>query len=175
VLVVVEHGNLHAFAAFALDDEAVRRLDVFEVDAAEGRLERGDHLDQLVRIGLVQLDIEHIDAGKLLEQHRLAFHDRFGRERADIAETQHRGTVSHNPDQVAARGEARGIQRVLDDLFARERDTGGIRQREVALVDHLLGRRDRDLPGSREFVIIEGGFAEFGVDGIRHKAGWSAD
>ena len=52
VLVVVEHRDLHALAQLALDHEAFRRLDVFEIDAAESRLERGDDLDQLVRVGL---------------------------------------------------------------------------------------------------------------------------
>src|SRR6266704_118533 len=36
---------------------------------AEGRLERRDHLDQLVRVRLVQLDVEHVDTSELLEQH----------------------------------------------------------------------------------------------------------
>ena len=38
VLVVVEDRDLHALAQLRLDVEALRRLDVFEVDAAEGRL-----------------------------------------------------------------------------------------------------------------------------------------
>jgi hypothetical protein len=38
VLIVVEDRNLHALAQLALDLEALRRLDVFEVDAAKGRL-----------------------------------------------------------------------------------------------------------------------------------------
>ena len=50
VLVVVEDRDLHALAQLALDVEAVRRLDVLEVDAAEGRLERGDDVDQLVEV-----------------------------------------------------------------------------------------------------------------------------
>ena len=36
--------------SFALDIEAFRRLDVFQVDAAEGRLHRGDDVDQLVGV-----------------------------------------------------------------------------------------------------------------------------
>jgi hypothetical protein len=52
VLVVVEHRDLHPLAQLALDDEALRRLDVFQVDAAEGRLQRGDDVDQLVRVVL---------------------------------------------------------------------------------------------------------------------------
>src|SRR5690606_7427392 len=50
VLVVVEHRDVHPLAQLALDDEALRRLDVLEVDAAEGRLQRGDDVDQLVRV-----------------------------------------------------------------------------------------------------------------------------
>ena len=39
VLVVVEDRDVHQLAQPALDDEAVRRLDVLEIDAAEGRPE----------------------------------------------------------------------------------------------------------------------------------------
>ena len=115
VLVVVEDRDLHAAAQLALDVEALRRLDVLEVDAAEGRLERGDHLDQLVRIGLVDLDVEDVDAGELLEQDALAFHHRLGSERTDGAEPEHRGAVGDDADQVAARGVAerrRGIRTI---------------------------------------------------------------
>ena len=42
VLVVVEYGDFAAFAQFAFDVEAFRRFDVFEVDAAESRFQRGD-------------------------------------------------------------------------------------------------------------------------------------
>ena len=119
-----------------------------------------------MRVDLVQLDVEHVDAGELLEQHRLAFHDRLRRERPDVAESEHRRAVRHDADQVAARGEARGVQRIGDDFLARERDARRIRQREVALVDHLLGRRNRDFAGGGELVIIERGFAEFGFGAI---------
>src|SRR5690606_2943227 len=44
VLIVVEHRNAHALAEQALDDEALRGLDVLEVDAAKRRLERSDDL-----------------------------------------------------------------------------------------------------------------------------------
>ena len=39
VLVVVEDRDVHQLAQALLDDEAVRRLDVLEIDAAEGRAE----------------------------------------------------------------------------------------------------------------------------------------
>jgi hypothetical protein len=93
VLVVVEDRDLHALAQLALDVEALGRLDVFEVDAAEGGLQRGDDVDQLVGVALVDLDVEHVDAGELLEQHALAFHHRLAGQRADVAQAQHGGAV----------------------------------------------------------------------------------
>ena len=51
------------------------------------------------------LDVEAVDAGELLEQHRLAFHHRLGGERADGAQAEHRGAVGDHRDQVGARGE----------------------------------------------------------------------
>ncbi|MNT53793.1 hypothetical protein D3C72_1909000 [compost metagenome] len=46
VLVVMEDRDVHLVAQLLLDLEAFRRLDVLEIDAAEGRLERrngGNH------------------------------------------------------------------------------------------------------------------------------------
>jgi hypothetical protein len=163
VLVVVEDGDLHALAQAALDVEAVGRLDVFEVDAAEGRLERGDAVHELVEVAFLQLDVEHVDAGELLEQHRLAFHHRLGGQRPDVAQAQHRGAVGDNADQIAARGVAKRGRRIGGDLFAGRCDTRRIGQRQVALVDHLLGRRDGEFPGGRELVVFERGAAQFGA------------
>ena len=104
VLVVVEDRDLHPLAQRLLDVEALRRLDVLEVDAAEGRLERRHDLDQLVRVGLVDLDVEDVDAGELLEQAGLALHDRLAGQRADVAEAQHGGAVRDHRDEVALGG-----------------------------------------------------------------------
>ena len=155
VLVVVEDRDLHPLAQLALDVEAFRRLDVFQVDAAEGRLQRGDDVAQLVRIGFVDFDIEHVDAGEFLEQHALAFHDRLGRQRADIAQAEHGGAVGDDGDQVAARRVFEGIGRVGDDFFAGRGHARRIGQRQVALVGQLLGRGDADFAGGGEFVVFK--------------------
>ena len=104
VLIVVKHRDLHAILELLLDKKALRCLDVLEVDAAEGRLQAGDDIDQLVGIVLGDLDIEDIDAGELLKQHRFAFHHRLGRERPDVAEPEHGGAVGDDPDQITAVG-----------------------------------------------------------------------
>ena len=93
VLVVVEHRDLHRPAQFFLDQKTFRRLDVFQVDAAEGRLEQLAGADDLLRILCGDLDIEHVDVREPLEQHRLAFHHRLAGQRPDIAQTEDSSSV----------------------------------------------------------------------------------
>jgi hypothetical protein len=168
VLVIVEHRNPHAFAQLALHIEALGRLDVFQVDAAEGRLERGDHLDQLVGVELVDFDVEHVDAGELLEQHRLAFHHRLGRKRTDIAEAEHRGAVGDDADQIATCGVAEDAGRIRIDRAAGRRHARRVGERQIALVGQLLGGRDRNLSRRRLLVVIECSAAEIGFIGSGH-------
>ena len=110
VLVVVEYRDLEPLAQHASRCEALRGLDVLEIDATERRLERRDDVDQFVRVALGQFDVEDIDPGELLEQAALALHHRLGGERADVAQAEHRRAVGDHPDQVGARGEV-GRQR----------------------------------------------------------------
>src|SRR5690606_10750783 len=118
VLVVMEHRDVHARAQLALDLEALRCLDVFKVDAAKSGLERGDDLDQGIRVGFVDLDIENVDACKLLEQDGLAFHDGLGGQRANGSQSQHCRAVCDDTDKVATGGVAEYVGRIVDDLFA---------------------------------------------------------
>ena len=74
VLVVVEDGDVHQLAQALLDDEAVGRLDVLEVDAAEGRPEIAHAVDELVDVLGVDLEVDGVDVGEALEQDGLAFH-----------------------------------------------------------------------------------------------------
>ena len=157
MLVIVEDRDLHALAQLRLDHEAFWRLDVLQVDAPEGRLERGDDVDELVRVGLVDLDIEHIDAGKLAEQAALAFHDGLAGERTDIAQAQHGRAIGDYGDQVSARCQVRSLERIVLDRQACGRHSRGVGQREVALGGHVFGGQNGDLPGGREAMVVEGG------------------
>ena len=155
MLVVVKDRDAHALAQLALDVEALRRLDVLQVDAAEGRLERGDHVDQLVRVVLRQLDVEDVDAGEFLEEAGLALHHRLGRQRADVAQAEHRRAVGDDADQVAAGSQRRRHAGIGDDGIAGRRHAGRIGQRQVALVGEPLGGRHRYLAGGGELVVFE--------------------
>ena len=163
MLIVVEDRDLHALAQLAFHVEAIGSLDVFEVDGAKGGLQRCDHLHQLGGVLFVDLDVEHIDARKLLEQDGLAFHHRLGGQRADVAQAQHGGAVGNHGHQVAARRVAEGVGRVLHDLFARGSHTGRVGQREIVLVDHLLGRGNRQLTRLGKLVVLESGTAQLGT------------
>jgi hypothetical protein len=111
-------GNVHQFAQALLDDEAVRRLDVFQIDAAEGGPEVAHAVDELVDVLGVDLQIDGIDIGEALEQHRLAFHHRLGGQRAEIAEAEDRGAVGDDRDQIALGGVVVGARGVLRDRLA---------------------------------------------------------
>ena len=67
MLIIMKNRNAHAFAQAAFHFKAFGRLDVFQIDRAEGRLQRGDHLDQLVGVFFVNFDVNRINAGEFLE------------------------------------------------------------------------------------------------------------
>ena len=115
------------------------------------------HDDQLVGVALVELDVEHVDAGELLEQHALAFHHRLAGERTDVAQSQDRRAIRDHRHQVAARGVLAGHPRVRGDRLAGERHARRIRKGQVALGHHRLGRRDLDLALRFQRVIVERG------------------
>ena len=139
VLIVVKHRNPHSLAALALDVKAFRRLDVLEIDPAKRGFKRADDLDQLLRVALVDLDVEAIDTGEFLEQHRLAFHDRFAGQRTDRAQAQHGGAVGDDAYQIAARGEVARLGGVAGDFIARRGDARRVRERQISLIGELLG------------------------------------
>ena len=160
VLVVVEHRDVHALAQLGFDVEALGRLDVLQVDAAESGFHRGDHVDQLVRVALGELDVEDVDAGEFLEQAGLALHHRLGRQRADVAEAEHRRAVGHHADQVAAGSQFRRRGGIGDDGIAGRSHARRVSQRQIALVGEALGRHHRNLSRRGPLVILEGGGGE---------------
>jgi hypothetical protein len=155
VLIVVEHRNCHPAFQALLDLEALGRLDVLEVDPAEGRLQRRHHVDEPVDILLGNFDVEHVDAGEFLEQHRLAFHDGLGGERADVAEPEHGGPVGDDGDEVLSGGQGGGFGRVGGDALAGGGDAGRVGERQVALIAERFRGLDLDFPGPRVAVVEE--------------------
>ena len=155
VLVVVEHRDVEALLEAPLDLEALGSLDVLEVDCAEGRLQAGDGLYQRVDVAFVDLDVEDVDVGELLEEDRLALHHRLGSERADGAQAQHRAAVADHRDQIGSDGVVPGPCRVLRDLLAGRGHARAVGKRQIALRAHALGGMDAELARLGLAVIVE--------------------
>ena len=100
-------------------------------------------------------DVDRVDVGEALEQHRLAFHHRLGRQRAEIAEAEDRGAVGDDRDEIALAGVIIGVGRILGDRAHRHGDAGRISEAEVALRRHRLGGDDLDLAGPAAGVEFE--------------------
>ena len=155
VLVVVKDRDVHQFAELLLDDEALRRLDILEVDAAEGGAEVSHRRDEGVRVLGIDLKVDRIDVGEALEQHRLAFHHGLRRQGPEIAEAEDGGAVGDHRHHVALGGVVVGAGRILGDGLHRHGDARRIGERQVALRRHGLGRHDLELAGPALRVELE--------------------
>ena len=103
VLVVMKHGNVHQLAQLLLNNEAIGCLYVFQINAAKARAHIFDRIDNLLRVLCIKLQINGIDIGKAFEQNRLAFHDRLGGQRPQIAEPQNGRAIGNHCHHIAAR------------------------------------------------------------------------
>ena len=148
VLVVVEYRDVEQLAQPLLDDEALRRLDVLEIDGAPALAEQLHAIDELVGIFGRDFEVDGIDVGEALEQHRLAFHHRLGGERAAVAQAEDGGAVGDDGDEIALGGVVVGLALVLGDRQHRNGDAGRIGERQIALRRHRLGRHDLELAGA---------------------------
>ena len=154
MLIVVEDGDIQQLLEFGLDPEALRRLDVFQIDAAERDADVLDDGDDLVGIAGGDLDIDAVDIGEPFEQNRFSFHHRLGGGRPPIPETQDGRAVGDHGDQISLGGVFVGEVGILGDRQHRGGDTRGIGKGKVALRGHGLGRHHGDLPGRG--IAVEG-------------------
>ena len=93
VLVVVHERDVELLAQAGLDLEALRGLDILEVDAAEGGGDGLHRADEFIGVRGIDLDVEGVDAGVGFEEHALALHDGFRGQWADVAQSEYGRTV----------------------------------------------------------------------------------
>ena len=169
MLIVVKNRNVEFIAQPAFDDEAFRRLDVFEVYAPEGRTDIADGRDQFFDVLCGHFDVDRIDIGEALEQDGLALHYRLGGKRAEIAHAQDRGAVGDNGDQIPLGGVIVGLLRVVRDRLDRHGHAWRISQRKIALRGHRLSRRDRQFAWLRQAVKRQRFFVGKGAFFVCHQ------
>ena len=139
VLVVVEDGYVESRSEAVLDLEAAWGRDVLEVDAPEDRGDRADAGDDLVDVLRGEADGPRVDAAELLEENRLALHDRQGGLGPDVAEPEHRRPVRDDCDRVLLDREVPDLRRLVRDRTADARNARRVRHGEVvARLDRAL-------------------------------------
>ena len=106
----------------------LRSLDVFEVDAAEGRGDGLDRADERFGVGLIDFDVESVDVCERLEQHAFAFHHGLACQSADITQSEDGGAVRNDCYQIAFVGVAIHVVGIGLDGAARGCDAGRIGQ-----------------------------------------------
>ena len=144
-------------AAQPFHDEAIRSLDVFEVDGAEGRFQRADDIGELFGVGFVKFDIKAVDAREFLEQDGLALHHRLGGQRADVAQAQNGCAVGDDCHQIAARGIITCAVGVLVYGSGGVGDAGAVGEGQIAPVGQRLCRANFEFAGLGKLMIVERG------------------
>ena len=130
----------------ALDLEAARRGDVLEVDAAEARGERDDRADDLVDILGREADRKGVDAAELLEQDRLALHNRESRLGPDVTQAKHGGSIGDDGDRVLLDRKRPDLRGIRGDGARDAGDARRICHRQVVTSLERRARRDLELP-----------------------------
>ena len=128
MLVVVHHGDRELSLQTALDLKALRRLDILEVDGAEGGGDSLDRSDERLGLGSIDLDIEGVYTRINLEEQRLTLHDGLAGVGTDIAQSEDGSPVGDDTDEVTFRRIAIGSAGVFGDSQARLSYPRGVSQ-----------------------------------------------
>ena len=110
LLIVVPHRDGTGSSTFMEDMETLGHGDIFKIDPAEGRLQEFDCPNDLRRIFGSKADWYRIHAAQILEEQRLAFHDRQSCFRADVTQAKDSGAVRDDRNGIRLIG-------VLEDQF----------------------------------------------------------
>ena len=160
MLIIVKHGDVEKLLEPLLDEEALRCLDVFQVDPAEGGAQCLDDSHDVVGVPGIDLDVEHVDICEPFEQQRFALHHRLGGRRSDIPKPQHGGPVAHHRHQVSLGRVRERLRGVRVDPANGFRDAGRVGQGKVTLRGAGLGYLDCNLPRTILLVVLKRVFAQ---------------
>jgi len=160
VLIIVKHGDVEKLLEPLLDEEALRCLDVFQVDPAEGGAQCLDDSHDVVGVPGIDLDVEHVDICEPFEQQRFALHHRLGGRRSDIPKPQHGGPVAHHRHQVSLGRVRERLRGVRVDPANGFRDAGRVGQGKVTLRGAGFGYLDCNLPRTILLVVLKRVFAQ---------------
>ena len=152
MLIVVEDRDVANLFEALFDLEAAGRGDILEVDAAEAARKQADGVHDVVNALGAHAEREGVDVAERFEERALALHDGHARLRPDVAETQNRGAVRDDRDEVRAASVNVGKIDVLGDLEAGFGNAGRVGDRKLFTVGD--GRAGHDLDLALPFFVL---------------------
>ena len=100
----MHHRDVETLLQALLDIETLRGLDILKVDTAKGRGDALYCLTEFLRVFLIDLDIEDVDATIYLKEEALTLHNRFSGHSTNIAKSQNGCTIRDNSDEITLVG-----------------------------------------------------------------------
>ena len=100
----MHHRDVKTLLQALLDIETLRGLDIFKVDTTKCRSDALYCLTEFLRVFLIDLDIEDVDATIYLEEKALTLHNRFSGHSTNITESQNGCTIRDNSDEITLVG-----------------------------------------------------------------------
>ena len=158
MLIIVHHGDIAVLFQTFFDIEALGSLDILKVDASERGSNAFYGLAELYGVGLIDFDIENVDAAIDLEEQALALHDRLAGQSTDVAQSEHSGTIGNYGYKIAAIGVTERVVGILLNFEARKGYARRIGQREICLCTIRFGWYYGNFAGSTCFMIAQGIF-----------------
>ena len=74
MLIIMKDRDVHPFFQCLFNDEAIGCGNIFQIDAAKGRFQQFNRVDEALRIFGIHFDVDGVDVGESFEQDCLAFH-----------------------------------------------------------------------------------------------------
>ena len=101
MLVVVHDGYVKTLFQLAFYLETLRSFYIFEVYASESGGYVDDRVYERIHPVGIHLYVESVYSCEHLEEQCLALHHRFGRQRAYVTQSEHRGAVGYDGYEIA--------------------------------------------------------------------------
>ena len=140
VLVVVKDGDIHLFFETLLNDEALRRFDIFEVDASKRWTKQTNSAAEFIWVFGINFEVDRVHICEPFKQDGLAFHHGLGCQRAEVTKAQNSRAVRDHSHKVALVGVVICRLRAGGDFFTRDCNTRRISKRQIPLGHHGHGR-----------------------------------
>ncbi len=141
LLVVVPHRDPALAPTTLQHPKAFGHRDIFQIDAAEGGFQQLDRANQLIGVSGAEADRHRIHAAEILEEQRLAFHDRQAGLRADVAQSKHARAVGDDGDRIPLVGVLIDPLGLLRDRLAGGRHAGRVPDRKILEGPHRTLRQ----------------------------------